>query len=47
MAVTKEAPEDDEACYGQGPLPSEATEGALLGVSFDGKGVPLIQPEAA
>ena len=47
MAVTKEAPEDDEAFYGQRPLPSEDTEGALLVVSFDGKGVPMIKQEAA
>ena len=47
MAVTKEAPEDYEAFYGQRPLPSEDTEGALLVVSFDGKGVPMIQQEAA
>jgi len=47
MAVAKEAPEDDEACYGQRPLPSEDTEGALLVVSVDGQGVPMIQPEAA
>ena len=47
MAVTKEAPEDDEAFYGQRPLPSEDTEGALLVVSVDGKGVPMIKQEAA
>jgi hypothetical protein len=47
MAVTKEAPEDDEAFYGQRPLPSEDTEGALLVVSVDGQGVPMIQQEAA
>ena len=47
MAVTKEAPEDDEAFYGQRPLPSEDTEGALLVVSCDGQGVPMIQQEAA
>ena len=47
MAVAKEAPEDDEACYGQRPRPSEDTEGALLVVSVDGQGVPMIQPEAA
>jgi len=47
MAVAKEAPEDYEAFYGQRPLPSEDTEGALLVVSFDGKGVPMIQQEAA
>ena len=47
MAVTKEAPEDYEAFYGQRPLPSEDTEGALLVVSFDGKGVPMMKQEAA
>ena len=47
MAVAKEAPEDYEAFYGQRPLPSEDTEGALLVVSFDGKGVPMIKQEAA
>ena len=47
MAVAKEAPEDDEAFYAQRPLPPEDTEGALLVVSFDGKGVPMIKEEAA
>src|ERR1700752_2962691 len=47
MAVAQEAPADDEAFDGPRPLPSEDTEGALLGVSVDGKGVPMMQPEAA
>jgi hypothetical protein len=47
MAVAQEAPEDDEAFYGQRPLPSEDTEGALLVVSCDGKGVPMMKQEAA
>ena len=46
MEVAKEAPEDYEAFYAQQPLPPEDTEGALLVVSFDGKGVPMIKAEA-
>ena len=47
MAVAKEAPQDCEDFYAQRPLSSEETEGELLVVSFDGKGVPMIKEEAA
>ena len=47
MAVAKEAPEDYEAFYVQRPLPPEDTEGALLVVSVDGTGVPMIKAAAA
>ena len=47
MEVAKEAPQDYEAFYAQLPLSAEDTEGALLVVSFDGKGVPMIKEEAA
>ena len=46
MAVAKEAPADDEAFYAQRPLPQEASEGELLVVSVDGKGVPMMKAEA-
>jgi hypothetical protein len=46
MAVAKEAPEDYEGFYAQRPVPQEDPEGALLVVSFDGKGVPMIKEEA-
>jgi hypothetical protein len=36
-----------EAFYAQRPLCPEDTEGALLVVSFDGKGVPMLKEEAA
>jgi hypothetical protein len=47
MEVAKEAPQDDEAFSAQRPLSAEDTEGALLVVSVDGKGVPMIKEEAA
>ena len=47
MEVAKEAPQDYEAFYAQRPLSPEDTAGALLVVSFDGKGVPMIKEEAA
>jgi len=47
MEVAKEAPADYEGFYAQRPVPQEETEGALLVVSFDGKGVPMIKAEAA
>ena len=47
MEVAKEAPEDYEAFYAQRPLPPEDTEGALLVVSFAGKGVPMMKEAAA
>jgi hypothetical protein len=47
MEVAKEAPEDYEDFYAQRPVPQEDTEGELLVVSFDGKGVPMIKAEAA
>jgi hypothetical protein len=46
MEVAKEAPQDYERFYAQRPLPPEATEGELLVVRFDGKGVPMIKAEA-
>ena len=46
MEVAQEAPEDYEGFYIQRPAPQEATEGELLVVSFDGKGVPMIKEEA-
>ena len=46
MEVAKEAPQDYEDFYAQRPLPPEETEGELLVVSFDGKGVPMIKEEA-
>jgi hypothetical protein len=46
MEVVQEAPEDYEAFYAQRPVPPEDTEGELLVVSFDGKGVPMIKAEA-
>jgi hypothetical protein len=47
MEVAQEAPQDDEAFYAQRPLCPEDNEGALLVVSFDGKGVPMLKEEAA
>ena len=47
MEVVQEAPQDYEDFYAQRPLSPEETEGALLVVSFDGKGVPMIKEEAA
>jgi hypothetical protein len=44
--VAKEAPEDYEGFYAQRPVPPEEGAGALLVVSFDGKGVPMIKAEA-
>jgi hypothetical protein len=46
MEVAKEAPADYEDFYAQRPMPQEASEGELLVVSFDGKGVPMIKEEA-
>jgi hypothetical protein len=46
MEVAQEAPEDYEGFYIQRPAPQEATEGELLVVSVDGKGVPMIKAEA-
>jgi hypothetical protein len=47
MAVAQEAPPDYEAFSAQRPLSPQDTAGAFLVVSFDGKGVPMIQAEAA
>jgi len=47
MAVAHEAPQDYEALDAQRPLGPEDTEGALLVVSVDGKGVPMLREEAA
>jgi hypothetical protein len=46
MEVAQEAPEDDKGFYAQRPVPPEESAGALLVVSFDGKGVPMIKEEA-
>ena len=46
MAVTNEAPQDYEAFYAQRPAPPEESAGALLVVSFDGQGVPMLKEEA-
>jgi hypothetical protein len=46
MEGAKEASEDYEGFYAQRPVPQEEPEGALLVVSFDGKGVPMIKAEA-
>jgi hypothetical protein len=46
MAVAQEAPADYESCYTQRPVSQEPPEGELLGVSVDGKGVPMIKAEA-
>lgn len=45
--VAKDAYEDYDAFYTQRPAPSEDTEGEILVVSVDGKGVPMIKAEAA
>jgi hypothetical protein len=46
MAVAQEAPEAYEGFYAPRPVPEEDTDGALLVVRFDGKGVPMIKAEA-
>jgi hypothetical protein len=46
MEVAQEAQEDYEDFYAQRPVPQQEAEGALLVVSFDGKGVPMIKEEA-
>jgi hypothetical protein len=46
MEVAKEAPEDYDGFYAQRLVPPEEGAGALLVVSFDGKGVPMIKEEA-
>ena len=46
MEVAKEAPEDDDGFYAQRPVPPEEGAGALLVVSVDGTGVPMITEEA-
>jgi hypothetical protein len=46
MEVAQEAPEDYEGFYAQRSVSPEDTEGDLLVVSFDGKGVPMIKAEA-
>jgi hypothetical protein len=47
MEVAKEAPQDYTDFYAQRPLAPADTAGALLVVSFDGKGVPMIKEAAA
>ena len=46
IEVAPEAPLDSESVYAPRPVPPEATEGALLVVSFDGQGVPMLKTEA-
>ncbi len=46
MEVAKEAPADYEGFYAQRPVVQQDTEGELLVVGFDGKGVPMIKAEA-
>jgi hypothetical protein len=46
MEVAQEAPANYEDFYAQRPVPQQEAEGALLVVSFDGKGVPMIREEA-
>ena len=46
MEVAQEAPADYEAFYAQRPMPREEAEEALLVVSFDGKGVPMMKEAA-
>ena len=46
MEVAQEAPADDEGFSAQRPVAPEASEGELLVVSVDGKGVPMIKAEA-
>src|SRR5512132_149546 len=46
MEVAKEAPQDYESFYAQRPVPPEESAGEILGVSFDGQGVPMIKEEA-
>jgi hypothetical protein len=47
IEVAKEAPQDYAAFYTHEPPPAQATEGEILVVSVDGKGVPMIKAEAA
>jgi hypothetical protein len=47
IEVTKEAHTDYDAFYTQEPPPAQETEGEILVVSVDGKGVPMIKAEAA
>jgi hypothetical protein len=46
MEVAQEAPADYEDFYAQRPVVPEESEGALLVVSVDGKGVPMMKAEA-
>ena len=47
IEVAKEAHKDYEAFYSQQPAPSEESEGEIVVVSVDGKGVPMIKAQAA
>jgi hypothetical protein len=47
IEVAKDAPQDYDAFYTQVPAPAAETEGEILVVSVDGKGVPMIKAEAA
>jgi hypothetical protein len=47
IEVAKEAHKDYEAFYTQEPPPAAETEGEILVVRVDGKGVPMIKAEAA
>jgi len=46
MEVAQEAPADYETFYAYQPMPREEAEGALLVVSFDGKGMPMMKEDA-
>lgn len=45
-AVAQDAPQADEACYAQRPVPPEEGAGAVLGVSVAGQGGPMLTEEA-
>jgi hypothetical protein len=45
--VAKEAPQDSGAFYTQQPPPAKESEGEIVVVSVDGKGVPMMKAEAA
>jgi hypothetical protein len=47
IEVAKDAPQDYDAFYTPEPPPAQETEGEILVVSVDGKGVPMIKAEVA
>jgi hypothetical protein len=47
IEVAQDAPQDYDAFYTQEPPPAAETEGELLVVSVDGKGVPMLKAAAA